>query len=85
MKSKDFPTVAAGHIDTALEGLLFNWGIFLVSRQEMLKSVYGVEFRTVPVTLQARFSTATGIFSGRDLTAELKALMNVHFTTTAGN
>lgn len=85
MKSKDFPTIAAGHIDTALERLLFNWGIFLAARQGMLKSVYGVEFRTVPVTLQARFSTATGIFSGRDLTAELKALMNTRFMTTAGN
>lgn len=85
MKSKDCPTVAAGHIDTALERLLFNWGIFLVARQEMLKCVYGVEFRTVPVTLQAHFSMATGIFSGRDLTAGLKAFTNVHFTTTAGN
>lgn len=83
--NKDCPTIAAEHIDTALERLLFNWGIFLVARQEMLKSVYGVEFRTVPVTLQARFSMATGIFSGRDLTAELKAFTNVHFTTTAGN
>lgn len=85
MKSKGFPTIAAGHIDTTLERLLFNWVIFLVARQEMLKRVYGIEFRTVPVTLQARFITANGIFSGRDLTGELKALMNVHFTTTAGN
>ena len=53
MKSKDFPTIADGHMDTALERLLFNWGIFLVARQGMLKGVYVVECRTVPVTLQA--------------------------------
>lgn len=61
-----------------------NWGIFLISQQEM-KSLYSTALHITVITLQGRFIIATCTLHGRVLTAEPKALMNLKFTIATGN